>query len=106
LLDLEVWKFQVDVLDEKMIQSFTCQTDKTWREFSEEAYSYFTAPRSEVWLGYRCNRESATAYLRTEQQWAKALVRLRGKMRAARKLPVTIEVKNVVSHTAYNNERM
>jgi hypothetical protein len=106
LLELEVWQFQVDVIDDKMKRTFTSQTDRTWSEFSEEACSHFAARRSEVWLVYRIGRESGTSDLRTEKEWAKALDRLRGKMKAARWVAVTMEIKNVVSHAAYNEERM
>jgi hypothetical protein len=101
LLELEVWKFEVDVIDDKIKRTFTSQTDRTWSEFSEEAYRQFATPRSEVWLGYRFGRDSAWVVLKTEIEWAKALEKLRKKMKAARWVPVTMEIKNMVSHAAY-----
>jgi hypothetical protein len=106
LLELEVWQFQVDVVDDNIKQMFTCQTDKMWSKFSEEAYRYFTAPHSEVWLRYQFSRESTISYLQTEEQWAKALDWLHGNMRAAQWLAVTMKAKNVVSHATYNKEGM
>jgi hypothetical protein len=92
------------MIDGKIKQTFTSQTDKTWREFSEEAFRYFAAPRSEVWMGYRFGRETAMSYLRFEEQWTEALERLRAKAKAARQVAVLMEIKNVVSHAAYNKE--
>jgi hypothetical protein len=88
------------VIDDKTRRTFTSQTDRTWTEFSEEAYRHFAAPRCEVQLAYRFGRESATSDLQTEKEWAKALERLRGKMKAARWVAVTMEIKNVVSYAA------
>jgi hypothetical protein len=61
------------MIDDKIKEMFTSQTDWTWGAFSEVAYRYFAGPRSEVWLGYRFGRESTMLYLRTEKQWTKAL---------------------------------
>jgi hypothetical protein len=68
-----VWKFQVDMIDDKIKETFTSQTNWTWAAFSEVAYRYFARPCSEVWLGYCFGRESMMSYLQTEEQWTKAL---------------------------------
>ena len=104
MFELEVWHFQVNVVDEKIRQTFPCQTDRTWSEFSEEALSHFAARRSEVVLAYRFSRETGVSYLKNEKQWAKALEQLLAKMKAARSVPVAMELKNAVSHAAYNKD--
>jgi hypothetical protein len=43
-------------------------------------------------------------YLQTEEQWTKALERLRAKIRLAWHVAVLMEIKNVVSHAAYDKE--
>jgi hypothetical protein len=43
-------------------------------------------------------------YLRREDDWAKALVRLREKIRTARSRLSSMEIKNMVSHMAFDEE--
>jgi hypothetical protein len=54
--------------------------------------------------GDRFGRETAISYLRFEEQWTEALERLWAKAKTARQVAVLMEIKNVVSHAAYNKE--
>jgi hypothetical protein len=95
---LEVWQFQVEVIDDNIKHTFTAQTDKTWGEFSEEVYRYL-ASHSGVDLRFRFGRETCPmSYLRSEEDWAKAVALLQEKIKSARQLAVSMQIKNLVSH--------
>ena len=95
------------MLDDNIKQTFTAQTNKTWIEFSEEAYHYFAAPHSEVMLGFWFGRETGRwSYLQHEEEWTKALVQLHKKIRSVKLVAVAMQIKNMVSHAMYDNEGM
>jgi hypothetical protein len=94
------------VVDGNIKKMFTAQTDTTWQDFLDEVHHYLAAPRHEVELGFWFGRETCTmSRLDSEQDWAKAIEQLWDKMRLAR-IPVSMQIKNVVSRVAYTEEGM
>ena len=90
-------------------QAFTSQTNGKWSKFLEETRRYFpqAGPCSDVQLGFRFGGETgAMSYLRSEEDWEKVLHRLRAKIMAARSRLQSIEIKNVVSYVAYDEEEI
>lgn len=103
----EVWEFRVEVVSNNIKHRFTARTDMEWRPFLDEAREYFDTLGSKVQLGFQFNGEAGPmSMLTNEQEWAEAMVRLREKVRASRTRAVLMEIKNMVSQVAYDEERI
>lgn len=96
----------MEVIDGNIRRTFEAQTNMKWLDFYKEAHKRFSKPHSEVELGYRIgDKTGAVSYLGCESEWDKALCQLREKVQAARTRPVSMDIKNIVSYTALNDNR-
>lgn len=93
---LEVWLFDVDVLEGTNKRTFTARTDTSWGDFKDQVIARLDAV--DVRLVFRLNVDSrAWSDLSCEADLTTALTRVSEKALVARTREVSMEVKNVVS---------
>ena len=93
---LEVWLFDVDVLEGTNKRTFTARTDTSWGDFKDRVVAQLDAV--DVRLVFRLNVDSrAWSDLSCEADLTTALTRVSEKALVARTREVSMEVKNVVS---------
>ena len=93
------------MIDDHIKHAFTAQTNITWPNFREEVLSYLNRPGSEVRIVFRISGEGgAWADLASEGDWASAIAWLVGKVQSARTRAAAMEIKDMVSHMAWNED--
>lgn len=93
---MEVWEFLVEVVDERVRQTFSANTSMAWREFLERAHQHIDQPHLDVRIGYRISGDArAMSYLACEYDWNMALTRVRERAVAARTRAVSMELRNM-----------
>lgn len=90
----------VDVNDGNMKHTFAAHTAMGWLEFKEKANSYFDKVSDDVCLGcwYSGTRESRKlTVLKCDEDWKKAMDKMREKALSAKLRAAAMEVEQVVS---------
>jgi hypothetical protein len=87
-----------------MKHTFTANTAMGWPEFLEKARDEFKKAQdgADVRLGYRFSGSGESrrmSQLECEYDWNLVMERMRGKAQSARKNPVALVLKNMVSDT-------
>jgi len=101
-----VWRFAVQVVNDKTKHTFDARTDMVWDEFAERAYSHFDKPHNNVRLGYRVSGDtSAMSQLTCANDWEHALDRVKERVIAARTRAVGMELKDMVSGRLFEMEK-
>ena len=81
-----------------MRQTFSANTEMTWRDFLEKVYERMNIPCDDVRIGARITGDArAMSYLACEYDWTTMLMRVRARAVAARTRAVTMELRNMVS---------
>ncbi|KAI0293473.1 hypothetical protein BC826DRAFT_969203 [Russula brevipes] len=93
-----VWRFAVQVVNDKTKHTFDARTDMVWDEFAERAYSHFDKPHDNVRLGYRVSGDtSAMSQLTCANDWEHALDRVKERVIATCTRAVGMELKDMDS---------
>lgn len=94
-----VWEFEVHVASSVAKNVFNAHSAMKWDEFERKVLKSLDGVVLPVQLAYRVSGDTGKmSYLKDEADWVSALTRIDAKVPLARKNPVSIEVRNLVSN--------
>ena len=93
-----VWEFEVHVASSVAKNVFNGHSAMKWIEFERQVLKNLDGVVLPVQLAYRVSDDvGKMSYLKDKADWMAALARIDTKVPLARKNPVSIEVRNLVS---------
>lgn len=93
-----VWEFEVHVALSVAKNVFKAHSAMKWNEFEQKVLKNLDGVILPVQLAYRVSGDlGKMSYLRDEEDWVSALAHIDTKVPLARKNPVSLEVRNLVS---------